>query len=123
MLCSSCKRREPIDGFKTCPDCRKAKRRYYHQKKERKIQDEINRYDAYDDFSDYSDLFEKINYRIENILYSVEKINENTNIQEHIDNIKKIINFFDMYYERDLYINKLLNSIKNDKILKELKEH
>ena len=59
MLCSSCRRREPIDGFKTCPDCRKAKRRYYHQKKERKIQDEINRYNHYNDYSDFDYLFEK----------------------------------------------------------------
>ena len=46
MLCSSCRRREPIDGFKTCPDFRKAKRRYYQRKKE-KIQAENNHYDYF----------------------------------------------------------------------------
>ena len=113
MLCSSCRRREPIDGFKTCPDCRKAKRRYYQRKKE-KIQDDINHYNVFT---------EKSNYYVDYVKYAVGKINENTHHREHIENIKKIMEFFDIYYERDLYINELLNSIKNDEILKELKEH
>ena len=83
MLCSSCRRRETIDGFKTCPNCREAKRRCYQKKKE-KIQDDINH---------YNDFTEKMNYYVDYVKYAVGKINE------------------------------LLNFIKNDEILKELKEH
>ena len=65
MVCSSCRRRETSDGFKTCEKCREAKRRCYHKKKER-IQDEINRYNDYNDYIDFDYFIEKKKEQMQN---------------------------------------------------------
>ena len=113
MLCSSCKRKETSDGFKTCERCLQAKKRCYQKKKQR-LQEDINH------FNDYKN---KMNYYCDYIRYAVEKINDNSYQREHIENIKKIMEFFDIYYERDLYINNTINTIKNEEVFKELKNY
>ena len=103
MLCSSCKRRETVNNFKTCEPCRFNKRAYYYRIKEKRERE--NKEKEFDD----ADYIKKFNFYCDALRITISRINDNCYERKHVENIKKIFEFLDDYIDRELYINKITN--------------
>ena len=109
MLCSSCKRKETTGNFKTCETCRKNKRAYYYRIKEKRekevkvdIPEERNQFDE-------EAFISKLNFNCETLRITLNRINDNCYERKDVEDLKKILEFLDDYYDRELYINKINN--------------